>query len=213
MVSNCETWLKFSANNKPQAIQPTGTWSSSHTLDKSCNTHLICDNCNYLLMVDYMSKFHIFCKLPSMIARVVTEMVKSIFSEYDKLTTIVSDNGPCYSSEYLAREMAKCRINHTTTLPHHYQSNGLAEIYGKISKAILKKVKDANEDPHLAILAYRTTTIWPTTPTSMALGHGCKPRGNLPIVYAALRAKGIVVEAAKSLKNQQKSDENHFIKR
>ena len=65
------------------------------------------DNCNYLLMVDYTSKSPIFCKLPSMTARVVTEMMKLIFSEYDKPTTPVSDNGPCYFSEYVANEMAK----------------------------------------------------------------------------------------------------------
>ena len=81
----------------------------------------------------------------------------------------------------------------------------------KISKAIIQKAKDENEDPHLAMFACRTTPISPTTSGLMELTHGCKPRGDFTIVNAAMRTKGIVVKAVKSLKNQQKSDENHLI--
>ena len=74
------------------------------------------------------------------------------------------------------------------------------------------KGKDVNEDSHLAMLAYRTTLISPTTPRPMQLTHGCKPKGDLPVANAALKAKGIVVKVANSLKNQQKSDDNQPIK-
>ena len=70
----------------------------------------------------------------------------------------------------------------------------------KISKAILQNAKDANEDPNMAMLAYRTTPISPTTPHFMELTHQCKPRCGLPIANAALGAKGIAVKVAKSLK-------------
>ena len=140
-----------------------------------------------------------------MTTRVVTEMIKSIFSESDKPTTIVSDNGPFCSSKHFAKEMAKWGINHINKLLHHHQSDRLAEVYVKISKAVLQKAKDTNEDPHLAMLEYMTTPISPTIPTPVELTHGCKP-------HATLEVNGIVVEAAKSLKNQQKSDENQLVK-
>ena len=88
----------------------------------------------------------------------------------------------------------------STTSPHHHQSNGLAEVYVKIIRTILQKGKDANEDPHFAMMAYRTTPIGPNTPSPMELIHQCRPKGDLPIANAALRAKGIVVETAKSIK-------------
>ena len=99
--------------------------------------------------------------------------------------------------------MTNWRIHHITTSPHHHQSNGQAEVYVKISKTILQKPKDANEDPHLAMMAYRTTPVGPNTPNPMELIHGCRSRGNLPLPIAGLITKCIVVEAAKSIKNQQ----------
>ena len=101
MVQNCETCLKFSPNNcksKPENILghevPVIPWT------KLAMDIFTFDNKNYLLVVDYISKFLIICKLLSMTARVVMETMKSIISEEGYPTTIVSDNGPCYASEY-----------------------------------------------------------------------------------------------------------------
>ena len=194
MVSSCDTCLKFSPNKRlPKPYNqlrqvPVITWM------KVATEIFTFDNCNYLLMVDYMSKFPIFCKLPSLTIKVVTEMIKLVFSEDDKPTTTVSDNGPCYSSEYFAREMNKLGINCITTLPHHHQSNWLADVYVEISKAIILKAKDAKEDPSpgsVGIQDYTTISLM-TSPVEGTHRH--KPRGDLPIGNAALRAKGIVVE-------------------
>ena len=99
MVQNCETCLKFSANNcKPRLPSTLGNEVPVTPWTKLAMDIFTFDNENYLLVVDYTSKFPIICKLPSMTARVVTEIMKSIFSEEGHPTTIVSDNGPCYAS-------------------------------------------------------------------------------------------------------------------
>ena len=158
MVSNCETCLKFTANNRKQ--NPDGVLG--HEVPVTPWTQLAIDiftfgNNNYLVVVDYTSKFHIVCRLPSMTARTVTEILKSIFAEYRLPTCIISDNGPSYELEYLTKGRNKLQILHITTLPHHHQNNGLAEVYVKISRAILQKAKDTNKNPHITMMVYRTT--------------------------------------------------------
>ena len=175
IASTCETCLKFSASNR----QPKPDNQLGHEVPvvpwKTFVTDIFTfDNCNCMLVVDYSSKFPILKKLPSLTTKIVTEIIKSIFAKYDRPTNIVRDNGPCYPSKYLTRQMANWGIHHITTSPHHYLSNGLAEVYVKISKTILQKAKVVNEDPHFAMMAYRTTPIGPNTPILMELMHGCR---------------------------------------
>ena len=141
-----------------------------------------------------------------MTAQAVTEMLKSIKAEYGLPTCIISDNGPCYALEYFAAEMHKLRIQHIATSPHHNQSNGLAEVYVKITKHILQKAKDTSEDPHLAMMVYQTTFLGPDHPSPMEILHGCKAWSNLPLANAALKAKGLIHTAVESTKIQHNTD-------
>ena len=101
IVQNCETCLKFSANNhKPKPANTLGHEVPVIPWTKLATDIFTFDNENYLLVVDYTSKFPIICKLSSMTARVVTEVMKSIVSEE-------GDNSPCYASEYFKQEMPK----------------------------------------------------------------------------------------------------------
>ena len=83
-------------------------------------------NHNYLLVVNYISHFPIIHQLTSMTAKVVTEHLNVIFSEFGVPDVLVSDNGPCYIGEYFKAAMSKRGITHITT---SHQSNGLAEGY------------------------------------------------------------------------------------
>ena len=113
MVENCETCLKFSANNcKLKPMNTPGHEVPVIPWTKLAMDVLTFDNESYLLVVAYTSKFPIICKLPSMTARVVTEIMKSMISEEGHPTTIVSDNGPCYASESFKQEMQKYSIQH-----------------------------------------------------------------------------------------------------
>ena len=99
MVHNCETCLKFCANNcKPKPENTLGHEVPVTPWTKLATHIFTFDSENYLLVVDYTSKFPIICRLPSMTARVVTEIMKSIISEEGHPTTIVSDSGPYYAS-------------------------------------------------------------------------------------------------------------------
>ena len=129
MVQNCETCLKFSANNcKPKPENTLGHEVPSISWTKFGMDIFTFDSENCLLVVAYTSKFPIICKLPSMTARVVMEIMKSIISEEGYLATIVSDNGPFYASEYFRQEMQKYKHSAITASPHYPQSNRFAEV-------------------------------------------------------------------------------------
>ena len=106
--------------------------------------------------------------------------------------------------------MNKLEIHHTTTSPHHHQSNGLADVYVKISKAFLQKAKDTNEDPHIAMTVYGTTPFGPNQPSPVDLIHWWKGRSDLPFANAGLKTSGIMSASVKSTHNQQKADKNQL---
>ena len=107
-----------------------------------------------------------------MTATHVTEHMKAIFSEYGIPKSIVTDNGPCYSSEYFKEMMKDMGIHHITTSPHHHQSNGLAEGYVRIIKSLLQKAKETGDDPHALIFIYHSTPLSDTLPSPFEMLHG-----------------------------------------
>ena len=74
---------------------------------------------------------------------------KPILSEYSVPKSVVTDSGPCYSSEYFNEMMKRMGIHHITNSPHHHQSNGMAEGYMRIIKSLLQKAKETGDDPML----------------------------------------------------------------
>ena len=78
----------------------------------------------------------------------------------------------------------------------------------KIAKHILQKVKDTNEDSHLAMMVYQTTPLGPDLPRPMEILYGCKAQSDLPLANAALKAKGLIQTVVESTKNQQNTDKN-----
>ena len=150
LVTNCAICLKYSASNGKDSTKigpplgqeiPTEPWKKLAT---DLFTH---DRANYLLVVDYTTKFPVVHTLTDLTARVVTEHMKAIFSEFGTPHSIVSDNGPCYAAQYFADAMAEWGVNRIKVSPHHHQANGLAEGYVRIVKQLLTKAKESGHRP------------------------------------------------------------------
>ena len=71
---------------------PVGPW------EKVGSDLFHCLGQNYLLLVDYYSNFPEICLLKDTHSSTVITHMKSIFARYGIPKTIVSDNGPQYSS-------------------------------------------------------------------------------------------------------------------
>ena len=81
-----------------------------------------------------------------MTAQHVIGHLKVIFSEYGWLDTIVSDNGPCYTSKAFTKSMQEYRVNHITSSPHYPKSNGFAEKFVQTVKSLFHKAREEGVD-------------------------------------------------------------------
>ena len=110
LVTNCAICLKYSASNRKDSTKigsPLGQEIPTEPWKKLATDLFTYDRANYLLVVDYTTKFPVVRKLTDLTARVVTEHMKAIFSEFGTPHSIVSDNGPCYAAQYFADAMAE----------------------------------------------------------------------------------------------------------
>uniref|UniRef100_A0A1A8CXN4 Gypsy retrotransposon integrase-like protein 1 n=1 Tax=Nothobranchius kadleci TaxID=1051664 RepID=A0A1A8CXN4_NOTKA len=113
------------------------------------------NNSNYVLLVDYYSKFVEIAKLTPTRSEDVIVHLKSIFSRHGIPELLYSDNGPQFSSQQFKDFAAAYGFMHVTSSPGFAQSNGEAERHVQTVKSLLKKAKD----PYLALLAYRATPL------------------------------------------------------
>ena len=77
----------------------------------------------YLLIVNYTSRFLIECKLSSVTCVHIANQCKLMFPEYGWPETLITDNGPCCTSQAFTSIMQSYNVNHITSSPHGLQSN------------------------------------------------------------------------------------------
>ena len=109
----------------------------------------------FLLIVDYYSRFIEIARLNGSTAEEVVTHTKSIFARHGIPETVVSDNGPQYTSELYTDFSKTYQFQHITSSPYYPQSNGEAERAVKTIKEMLKKC----DDPYIALLSYRSTPL------------------------------------------------------
>ena len=183
LVTNCRVCLKYSqANHKDSKSTgpPLGQEIPTRPWVKLPTDIFTFNNENYLLIVDYMSRFPVIRCPSNMTAKMVAEHMKAIFSELGVLKTLVSDNGLCYTGDQFKKTMSHLGITHITTSPHHHQSNGLAEGYVKIIRNLLSKAKETGQDYHEVFSVYRSMPLSNDLPSPFELLHGRKPSTYLP---------------------------------
>ena len=135
LVLNCELCLKYStAKCKVEPSLLLGQEVPLYPWTKLATDVFHPEAASYLLMVDYTSRYPVVCKLTSMTGQHIASHFKLICSEYGWAETLVSDNGPCYTSESFTNLMKEYNVNHITSSSHYPQSNGLAGKYVQIVK-------------------------------------------------------------------------------
>ncbi|KAL0151936.1 hypothetical protein M9458_052743, partial [Cirrhinus mrigala] len=150
MVRQCDTCQKYRNNQtkEPMIIPdlPTSPW------EKVGMDLFHLKGSNYLVVIDYYSNY------PELSSKCVITHAKSIFARHGIPQTVVSDNGPCFSSKECQDFSVQYDFKHVTSSPEYAQSNGKAEKV-HILKQLLKKAADSKSDPYLALLNYRTSPL------------------------------------------------------
>ena len=189
---NCQLCLRYSNSKKAQETNlllgheiPQFPWT------KLATNLFHFEGESYLLLVDYTSNFPIICKLRSMIGQHTAAHFNQIFAEYGWLDTVVSDNGPFYTSKIFKGLMKEYQVSHITSSPHYLQSNGLAEKYVQIVKNLLHKVNEEGQDLHKCLMVYRNTPLSSQLQSPMQILSSRATRSSLPLSNDVRKQMGI----------------------
>ena len=135
----------------------------------------------HLIIADYYSKFPFVRRLSgTATSERITALTKEIFAEQGIPETIISDNGPQFSSHTYQQFTQDWDICHITSSPRYPKFNGFVERTIQTVKHILEKSRVSGEDPYLSLLSLRTTPIDNSIPSPAEILLGRKSRCTLP---------------------------------
>ena len=156
---------------------------------------------DYLVAVDYLSKFPEIALLERKTAACVIMHMKSMFVRYGFADHLMSDNMPFASCQFqtFAKEW---RDKLTTSSPTYTQSNGQIERFVSELKQMLRKANEEGRDPYLALLAYRNTAVtgMSYSPAQMLMSRVLNSK--IQILLALLEPK--VVDPRPQLEQRQR---------
>ena len=163
---------------------------------------------NYMLIVDYYSRFIEIAHLDHMTAEEVISRTKSIFARHGIPEELISDNGPQFSSHSFLKFSQEYGFDHITSSPLFPQSNGAAERAVKTIKTMWKKTSD----PCLALLSYRATPLQNGySPAELLMSR--KLRTTVPIIeqerVPKVPEQAVVKEMESQVKGLQKINFDH----
>ena len=178
MTANCPTCTQFSKHQTKEPLHPHNV--PSFPWQKLGTDLFNYQGAQYLLVTDYYSKYPIVRKLNSTTSATVINHLKSVFAEHRIPETLVSDNGPQYSSQEFAAFCEHWSIDHATSSPLNPQSNGFIKRSVQTVNNLLRKPEASGQDPYLALLTYRTTPVDSNLPSPAQLLNRRDYRTQLP---------------------------------
>ena len=154
-VQGCDTCREHDDSQGKETLIP-------HSVPNRPWSKIGCDlftlkNRNYLVTVDYFSNFIEIDYLESTKSSKVIRALRIHFARYGIPDTVVSDNGPQFTSQEFMDFQRKWGFEHVTSSPGYPQSNGKAEQAVKTAKRIMLKALETRSDPYLALLDFRNT--------------------------------------------------------
>ncbi|KAL5486983.1 hypothetical protein EMCRGX_G019531 [Ephydatia muelleri] len=196
IVQKCQTCREFQASNAKEPMFQEQVLHGPWEMIASDLFHF--NGADYLLIVDYYSKFIEFSRLSDTLSKTIITHTKSIFARHGIPQKVRTDNGPQFSSREYKLFAEKWGFDHITTSPLHPQSNGLAERSVQIIKRMLKKSLATGQDVYLNLLELRNTSIGELgSPAQLLMSH--RLQTSLPVKPAQLEPKVINPEHVKSI--------------
>ena len=139
-----------------------------------------------LVITDYESRYPIAISLKSITADLIIKQMEQVFTMFGYPDTLVSDNGPQFTSTDFEFYLQTHNIKDQLTSPYWSQANGEIERFNntitKTIKCTLTKGKYWKEDFQQFLLMYRTTphTTTSISPAQMLFHH--IPNNGLPTI-------------------------------
>ena len=113
---------------------------------------------DYLLVVDYYSKYPEVARLTSKNSETVIFAMKEMFARHGIPERLIADHMP-FSSLKFKNIASEWEIEVVTSSPRYLKSNGLVERNVQTIKQLLKKADESEQDAFLALLEFRNSPI------------------------------------------------------
>jgi len=104
----------------------------------------------FLILVDAHSKWLEVYPMSSTTSTAVIQRLRTVFAQFGLPATIVTDNGPNFTSLEFKEFLCRNGIAHVTSSPYHPASNGLAERAMKTFKEGMRKIKEGTLSERIA---------------------------------------------------------------
>ena len=157
MVQTCQICQEHQNQNQREPMMSHET--PSRPWQKVASDLFFWNNTNYMVVVDYYSRWFEMVKLNNITSSTIITHLKSIFAKMGIPEILISDNGTQYQSEEMTQFAAEWGFKQITSSPLYPRSNGLAERMVQTAKNLLEKSKQSGQDPYLSLLNYRNTPI------------------------------------------------------
>ena len=208
IIGKCETCNKFrNSNQREPLIQheiPQLPWQ------KLGMDILTFGGRDYLLIVDYLSKYPELAPMKNKTSSCVIEILKAQFARHGIPRDVIADNVPFNSTECknFAREW---NFNIIPSSPRYPASNGLAERNVQTVKNFLRKSLESGSDIYNALMEFRNTPISGIKYSPAQILMSRRLRTKLPSLQSQLYPK-IVENPQQILKEKQKPEKEVFDK-
>lgn len=209
-LSRCQACLTYRKQNTREPLisheVPARAWCKVGTDIFHYNSE------SFLIVIDYFSKFVEIFKLKSMRSEEVINKLKGLFTRQGIPETVMSDNGPEFSSEKFRQFSKQWNFQHHTSSPGYAQSNGQIERAIQTIKNIMKKTSYERSDFNMAMLEYYNTPISSEIPSPAELLYNRKLRSTVPCPPNLLQPK-IHRGTSEKLRQRQQSQKTFYDQR
>ena len=207
-ISKCDVCMAHRASTPKETLMPheflPRPWSKVGAD--------ICELQGRMLLVvcDYFSNYIEVEKLQTTTTKAVVKALMTLYARYGVPDTLVTDNGPQFSSAEFATFSKAWGLEHKTSSPHYPQSNGKAENAVKTVKRLFTKCQEVGQSEYRALLDWRNTPTEGvgTSPAQRFLGRRCKTL--LPLTHSQLQPHYPTAEDAQAIQHRKWKQSQYY---
>ena len=139
---------------------------------------------SFLILVDAHTKWVEICKVSGTTSKETIGKLQHMFAQFGLPVSLVSDNGPCFTSAEFKEFMKNCGVKHHLIAVYKPSTNGLAE---RMVQTFKKALNASTDNLQLTIdkflFNYRMTPHSSTGKTPSELMFGRKLRSRLDLLW------------------------------
>lgn len=213
LVSKCSVCNRFRKNNSKLPILQHSI--TNRPWEKLASDILTFKNNDYLVIVDYYSRWLELKKLKSKNISQIIKIFNKVFSVHGYPDIIVTDNVP-FNSYELKSYLNERNIKLINSSPNYPRSNGLAEKAVNVAKNMLRKCDLENGDINSYLFNYRNTPSpdFGLSPAQLLLSRRLKD--DIPVMDHLLQPialnKKFIREKFENRRLKQKNYYNRHVK-